>query len=75
MTRVHNWREVLRYAWSIKLNVAAAALGAVEFILPLFFDSPPFERGWFAAGAALVSFCAVIARLLAQAELSGKPNE
>lgn len=75
MTRVHNWREVLRYAWSIKLNVAAAVLGAIEFILPLFFDSPPFARGAFAALAALVSLAATVARLLAQPELSGKPNE
>ena len=70
-----NWREVLRYAWSIKLTLLASALGAIEFILPLFFDDPPIARGRFAACAALVSLAAAIARLLAQTELSGKPNE
>lgn len=75
MTRVHNWREVLRYAWSIKLTLLASLLGAIEFVLPLFFDSPPFHRGLFAALAAAVSAAAAVARVVAQPELSGKPNE
>lgn len=75
MTRVHNWREVLRYAWSIKLTLLASALGAIEFVLPMFFDSPPFARGAFAALAAAVSLGAAVARVFAQPELSGNPNE
>ncbi|MGY6251696.1 DUF7940 domain-containing protein [Bosea thiooxidans] len=75
MIPVHNWREVLRYAWSIKLTLIASALGAIEFVLPIFFDSPPFERGLFAALAAFVSLGAAVARVFAQPELSGKPNE
>lgn len=75
MTRVHNWREVLRYAWSVRLTLIASALGAIEFVLPMFFDSPPIAPGRFAAFAAAVSFLAGVARIFAQPELSGKPNE
>lgn len=75
MTRVQNWREVLHYAWSIKCSLIASALCAVEFVLPIFFDNPPIAAGRFAALAALVSFLGAVARIFAQAELSGKPNE
>lgn len=72
MTLVWNWRTVLKHAWSLRLALLASALGAAEFVLPLFFDNPPLERGTFAAIAALVSFSAAVARVFAQPEISGE---
>lgn len=66
MSLIWNWRQVLKRAWSIRLTLLASALGAAEFVLPLFMDDPPIERGLFAALAALVSFSAAIARVVSQ---------
>ena len=54
------------------MTVLASALGAVEFVLPIFMDDPPIERGVFAALAAGVSMAAAIARVIAQAPISGE---
>lgn len=40
MQLLDNWREVLRSAWSVKLNVLAIILACAEVILPLMV-------GWF----------------------------
>lgn len=61
-----NWRDVLRYAWSVRFIALAGLLSAVEFILPMFMDSPPIPRGLFAAFAFIVSIGAFAARLIAQ---------
>ncbi|WP_100961081.1 hypothetical protein [Bosea sp. FBZP-16] len=72
MKLASNWRAVLRHAWSLRLTVLASMLGAVEFVLPIFMDDPPIERGVFAALAALVSLAAAIARVVAQQPISGE---
>ena len=41
MTPVHNWRKVLRYAWSIRLTLLAAVLSGIEVALPFFEYSIP----------------------------------
>lgn len=66
MTLIWNWPQVLKRAWSIRLTLIASALGAAEFVLPLFMEDPPLDRGVFAALAALVSFSAAIARVVSQ---------
>lgn len=35
MRLIHNWKAVLRYAWSIRFLVLAAVLSGVEVALPL----------------------------------------
>ncbi|MCV0352548.1 MAG: hypothetical protein K5863_20920 [Nitratireductor sp.] len=35
MRLIHNWKAVLRYAWSIRFLVLAAVLSDVEVALPL----------------------------------------
>lgn len=72
MKLASNWRAVLRHAWSLRLTVLASVLGAVEFVLPIFMDDPPIERGVFAALAAVVSLAATIARVIAQQPISGE---
>lgn len=75
MTLTHNWRAVLRHAWSLRLALIAAALGAAEFVVQVFMDDPPIPRGTFAAIGAAVSFSAAIARVVAQVPISGEHNE
>lgn len=69
-----NWREVLRYAWSIRLMLLAAALSALEVALP-FIGALPIPTGIFAALSALTTAAAFVARLIAQAPISGEKNE
>jgi len=66
MQLVDNWRWVLRRAWSIRLMILAGILSGIEIALPIldgFLDMP---RGLFAAGSALTTAAAFVARLLAQ---------
>lgn len=76
MTLIPNWPDVLRKAWSVKFNVLAALLAAAEVALPILqagFESlqliPP---GSLALLAGMVSGGSIVARVLAQQELSGK---
>lgn len=71
MKLVWNWRAVLRHAWSLRLALLAAALGAAEFVVQVFMDAPPIPRGTFAAIGALVSFAAAVSRVVAQTAVSG----
>lgn len=71
MTLLHNWRDVLRRAWSIRLLLLAAALSALEAALPLvdLFDIPRWVMIALAVATPLVVAAAFIARLLAQKNL------
>lgn len=64
MRLIHNWRELLRRAWSLRLMFLAAILSGVEVALPFFAESVP--RGAFAALSALTVAAAFVARLVAQ---------
>jgi hypothetical protein len=59
----HNWREVLRYAWSIRLMLLAALLSGVKVALQFFTDIP---TGIFVVLSALTTAAAFVARLVAQ---------
>lgn len=67
MTPISNWRQVLRYAWSIRLMLLAALLSGFEVALPFFTDIP---TGIFAALSALTTAAAFVARLVAQKGVS-----
>lgn len=64
MKLIHNWRELLRKAWSLRLMFLAAILSGVEVALPFFAESVP--RGAFALLSALTVAAAFVARLVAQ---------
>jgi hypothetical protein len=70
MRPVKNWREVLRYAWSLRFIVLAAILSAAEVVIAVFMDEPPIARGVFAALAGLVTIAAALARFVAQSKVS-----
>lgn len=72
MKLVENWRDVLKGAWSVRLMVLSAIIGA----LPVFFSLVNAETLGvspvvFATLSAVVSAAAVLARLVQQAALSG----
>lgn len=64
MKLIHNWRELLRRAWSLRLMFLAAILSGVEVALPFFAESVP--RGTFALLSAVTVAAAFVARLVAQ---------
>lgn len=67
MTLVDNWKAILTKAWSVRFNVFAILLSAVEALLPLFETEIP--RGTFAMLAAIVTAASMTARVIAQKEL------
>lgn len=68
MTLVEDWRRILRRAWSIRFNLAAAALtGAIAAWPALMNDIPDDTFIW---GAVALNVGAMVARLLQQPELS-----
>jgi hypothetical protein len=73
MTLVHNWTDVLRRAWSVRLMILAAVLSGAEVALPLIDGLaivpggvPP---GLFAVASAITTAVAFVARLVAQKNL------
>lgn len=67
---VHNWREVLKRAWSVRLMITAAFFSGLEVSLPLldgYVDIPP---RLFAVLSGLTVAAAFIARIVAQKGVS-----
>lgn len=64
MNLINDWRRTLRYAWSLRLVMLAAALSAAEVVLPLFVDAMP--RGVFAGLSLLAAVGGAVARVVAQ---------
>ncbi|NTA48133.1 hypothetical protein G6L34_08480 [Agrobacterium tumefaciens] len=63
---IHNWRQVLKRAWSVRLIVLAAVLTGIEAMLP--FVALPIPAGLFAGLTLVVTAAAFVARILAQKE-------
>ncbi len=59
-----DWRYVAGRAWSMRLVLATAVLGAAELTLPLFSELVP--KNVFAGLSMLTAMAAAIARVLAQ---------
>lgn len=75
MALIRDWPRVLQRAWSVRLSVLAVFLGACEFAIPYlqgYVDIPPRT---FAALAMLTSLAAGIARIFAQASITGEKDE
>lgn len=76
MKLVENWKGILAGAWSVKLMVLAAIIGA----LPVFFDLVNadmlgLDPIFFAGLASVVSALAMIARIFQQVAISGFINK
>jgi hypothetical protein len=69
MRLVDDWQTILRKAWSVKFNVAAALFGAGEIVVQIW-QPTGVRPGVFAGIAASVSIAATAARVMAQKELS-----
>lgn len=72
MTLVPNWRAVLKHAWSIRLIILAGLLAALEGALSLMggLALPFWAHAAVAILAPVVSLAALLARIVAQGELS-----
>lgn len=70
MKLAHDWRAVLRRAWSIRLIALGILCQALEFIWPFLDGSLPLPPRTFAALGFLISVAAIVARLVAQKGLS-----
>lgn len=70
MTLVRNWREVLRYAWSIRFMVLSACLSGAEVWFSFAQPSEAIPPGTFAALAAVTSVASTLARFVAQKKVS-----
>ncbi len=66
MKLVSDWRRVLRYAWSIRLLLAAALLSGLEVVLPYLGDVFPIPTGAFAAITFIVTVLALVMRIISQ---------
>ena len=69
MNLLHNWRAVLRSAWSVRLMVIAAVLSGLEVALPFLDGVIDVRPGVLALASGLVTAAALIARILAQSNL------
>ena len=65
---IPDWKNVIRYAWSIKFSILAGAFSACEVILAYFPDALP--RGTMAGLAGLSAFGGLVTRVMSQKELT-----
>ena len=66
---VEDWGAVLRKAWSVKFSILSALLGGLEVAVAII-QPVGIPNGVFAGLAGLTTTAAVVARVLAQKELS-----
>ena len=73
MRLVQDWKRVLRRAWSVRLNLLAAALTGATAALPAFMGVvPPM---WLLALCTIVPLAAAVARLVAQENMRDDPRQ
>lgn len=63
-----NWKETLKKAWSIRLMLMASVLSGAEAALPSLDGMIP--NGAFAVASFFVTCLAMLARIVAQKEMS-----
>ena len=68
---VWNWREILRYAWFIRLIIVAGLLSGAEVALPLIQSVLPVPPGIFAGLSFAATAGAFVARIVAQEAVTG----
>lgn len=67
MNLVHDWKRIIRKAWSVRLIIAAGVLSGAEVILPYFDDTLP--KGIFAFLSFVVTAAAFVSRIVAQPKM------
>ena len=65
-----DWKEIIKYAWSMRFIAMAGAYSAMEAVLPQFVDTMP--RGVFAGLSLLATIGGAIARVVAQPQMDAK---
>jgi len=65
-----DWKEIIKYAWSMRFIAMAGAFSAIEAVLPQFVDTMP--RGVFAGLSLLATIGGAIARVVAQPQMDAK---
>lgn len=70
---IDDWERVLKRAWSVKFNIAAALFGGLEVAVSIW-QPDGVPHGAFAGVAAVVTMMAVGARVLAQKENVDEPH-
>lgn len=71
MKLIPEWRRVIKKAWVVKFNIAAALFGAAEVVVAIW-KPAGMPNGVFAGIAAVISICSNVVRVLAQQEISGE---
>ncbi len=69
MLLIPDWKLILSKAWSVKFQVAATLLSALEVVVAII-NPGDIPNGIFAGMAAAVTIMATIARVLAQKEIT-----
>ena len=64
-------KHILFHAWSLRFIAVAFLLTVAEVLLPLIDGWVPIPHGVMATGAALAAGGAFVARLIAQAKITG----
>jgi hypothetical protein len=70
MKLVRDWKNVLFCAWSVRLLLVAAVLSALEVGLPIIREYVMIPPRLFAITSMAVTFMALIARIVAQNNIS-----
>lgn len=67
MKPIHNWRDVLKLAWSVRLLAFAMSLEFLNVVLGIWTS---FEHGiWLTVAAGVVSACALGSRFVLQTRI------
>lgn len=67
----HDWKKIVRHAWSIRWLAAAGVFSAAEAALPLIQGVLAIPAGLFAALSAVAVGGAFVSRLIAQSQFGG----
>jgi len=70
MKILNNWRDILAHAWSVRLMALAAALTGLEVATPYLSEIVSIPTGLFAALSGLCSAAALVARVIAQQDIT-----
>lgn len=70
-TPLPHWKQVLRRAWSVRLNAAAIVFDGLAVAFPYFEDVIPIPHSVFGVLAGAFSMAAIYARTIRQNNLSG----
>lgn len=75
MKLTHDWRVILRHAWSVRLMIVAAILSGLEVALPLVGPWLSIHPGIFAGLSAITVSAAFVARFTAQRTIKPEPED